>query len=67
MDKPTVQDIFHRFYPMYLDRYTPSPMQAKVARCIIPFLQPLTNLQRTPIISVQRLDIFVYYIPGDLK
>ena len=35
MDKPTVQDIFHRFYPMYLDRYTPSPMQAKVARCII--------------------------------
>ena len=20
MDKPTVQDIFHRFYPAYLDR-----------------------------------------------
>ena len=24
MDKPTVQDIFHRFYPAYLDQYSPS-------------------------------------------
>ena len=35
MDKPTVQDIFHRFYPKYLDKYTPSSQQAKVAHCII--------------------------------
>ena len=33
MDKPTVQDIFHRFYPKYLDKYTPSSQQAKVAHC----------------------------------
>ncbi len=33
MDKPTVQDIFHRFYPAYLDQYSPSPVQAKVALC----------------------------------
>lgn len=24
MDKPTVQDIFQRFYPAYLDKYSPS-------------------------------------------
>ena len=30
MDKPTVQDIFHRFYPAYLDQYSPSPVQGKV-------------------------------------
>ena len=35
MDKPTVQDIFLRFYPKYLDKYTPSPRQSKVANCII--------------------------------
>ena len=35
MDKPTVQDIFLRFYPKYLDKYTPSPQQSKVANCII--------------------------------
>ena len=34
-DKPTVQDIFHRFYPDYLDKYSPSPVQMKVANCII--------------------------------
>ena len=34
-DKPTVQDIFHRFYPDYLDKYSPSPVQMKVAYCII--------------------------------
>lgn len=34
-DKPTVQDIFLRFYPAYLDKYTPSPEQSKVANCII--------------------------------
>ena len=35
MDKPTVQDIFHYFYPKYLDKYNPSSQQAKVAHCII--------------------------------
>ena len=35
MNKPTVQDIFQRFYPAYLEKYTPSPEQAKVARNII--------------------------------
>ena len=35
MSKPTIQDIFLRFYPQYLDRYTPSPLQSKVANCII--------------------------------
>jgi len=35
MEHPTVQDIFLRFYPRYLDKYTPSPQQSKVANCII--------------------------------
>ena len=35
MDKPTVQDIFHRFYPAYLDQYSPSPVQAKAAHNIM--------------------------------
>ena len=35
MEHPTVQDIFLQFYPKYLDKYTPSPQQAKVANCII--------------------------------
>ena len=35
MKHPTVQDIFLRFYPRYLDKYTPSPQQSKVANCII--------------------------------
>ena len=35
MSKPTVQDIFHRFYPAYLDKYSPSPVQAKAARNIM--------------------------------
>lgn len=35
MSKPTVQDIFHRFYPAYLDKYSPSPIQAKAARNIM--------------------------------
>lgn len=35
MENPTVQDIFHYFYPKYLDRYTPSPEQAKVSHCIM--------------------------------
>ena len=35
MTKPTVQDIFHRFYPRYLEHYSPSPQQSKVAHCII--------------------------------
>ena len=35
MDKPTVRDIFLRFYPEYLDKYTPSTQQSKVANCII--------------------------------
>ncbi len=35
MDKPTVQDIFHRFYPAYLDQYSLSPVQTKVAHNIM--------------------------------
>ena len=35
MSKPTVQDIFLRFYPRYLEQYMPSPQQSKVANCII--------------------------------
>ena len=35
MDKPTVQDIFNRFYPGYQERHTPSPEQAKAATCIM--------------------------------
>lgn len=35
MDKPTVQDIFLRFYPRYLEQYRPSPQQAKTANNII--------------------------------
>ena len=35
MSKPTIQNIFLRFYPSYLDKYTPSPQQSKVANCII--------------------------------
>lgn len=35
MSKPTIQDIFLRFYPRYLEKYAPSPQQAKVAHCII--------------------------------
>ncbi len=35
MGKLTIQDIFLRFYPRYLDKYTPSPEQSKIANCII--------------------------------
>ncbi len=35
MKKPTVQDIFHSFYLKYLEKYTPSPIQAKTARDIM--------------------------------
>ena len=35
MSKATVQDIFLRFYPRYLEKYTPSANQSKVAHCII--------------------------------
>ena len=35
MEHPTVQDIFLKFYPKYLDKYTPSSQQSKVANCII--------------------------------
>lgn len=35
VDKPTVQDIFIRFYPRYLEHYRPSAQQAKTANNII--------------------------------
>ncbi len=35
MNKPTVQDIFQHFYPAYLEKYSPSPEQAKAARNIL--------------------------------
>lgn len=34
MNKPSIQDIFHRFYPSYLDTYNPSYIQSKTARNI---------------------------------
>ena len=35
MNNPTVQDIFQHFYPAYLEKYSPSPEQAKAARNIL--------------------------------
>ena len=35
MNKPTVQDIFLRFYPAYLEKHSPYPGQAKVSRNIM--------------------------------
>ena len=35
MNKPTVQDIFLKFYSDYLEKYTPSVEQAKVANAIM--------------------------------
>lgn len=35
MSKPTIQDIFLRFYPAYLDAYTPNIQQSKAANCIL--------------------------------
>lgn len=35
MNKPTIQDIFQCFYPAYLEKFSPSPEQAKVARNIL--------------------------------
>lgn len=35
MDKPTVQDVFEKFYPAYLKRYSPSTIHAKTVRNII--------------------------------
>lgn len=35
MNKPSIQDVFYRFYPAYLDTYTPSYVQAKTARNIM--------------------------------
>ena len=47
MNKPTVQDIFHRFYPAYLEKYTSSPEQAKAARNIINSLTGGTSEERS--------------------
>lgn len=35
MNKPSIQDIFYRFYPAYLDTHTPSYVQVKTARNIM--------------------------------
>ena len=35
MNKPTVQDIFCRFYPAYIEQYSPSAIQMKTAHNII--------------------------------
>ena len=35
MNKPSVQDIFQKFYPRYLEKYAPSPMQSKASNCIM--------------------------------
>ena len=35
MNKPTVQDIFNRFYPTYIEQYSPSAIQVKTAHNII--------------------------------
>lgn len=35
MSNITIQDIFHQFYPKYLEKYTPSVAQRKTALCIV--------------------------------
>lgn len=35
MNKPTVQDIFNRFFPAYIEQYSPSAIQMKTAHNII--------------------------------
>ena len=35
MNKPTVQDIFNRFFPSYMEQYSPSAIQIKTAHNII--------------------------------
>lgn len=35
MSDITIQDIFHQFYPKYLENYTPSAVQGKTALCIV--------------------------------
>lgn len=35
MSSPTVQEIFHKFYPGYLEQYSPSAIQSKAARNIM--------------------------------
>lgn len=35
MNKPTIQDIFNRFYPAYIEQYSPSAIQLKTAHNII--------------------------------
>lgn len=35
MSNVTVQDIFYRFYPRYIEKYTPSTMQSKTATSIM--------------------------------
>lgn len=35
MSDITIQDIFKRFYPRYLEHYTPSARQSKTANCIL--------------------------------
>ena len=35
MNKPTVQDIFLKFYSEYLEKYTPSAEQSKVSNAIM--------------------------------
>ena len=35
MNKPTVQDIFNRFFPAYMEKYSPSAIQIKTAHNII--------------------------------
>ncbi|MCI9101550.1 MAG: hypothetical protein HFH58_17350 [Lachnospiraceae bacterium] len=34
-DKPTVQDVLRKFYPGYLEKYTPGARQAKAANHIL--------------------------------
>ena len=35
MSSPTVQEIFRKFYPGYLEQYSPSAIQSKAARNIM--------------------------------
>ena len=35
MSDITIQDVFHRFYPKYLENYTPSAAQRKTSLCIL--------------------------------
>ncbi len=58
MNKPTVQDIFRCFYPAYLEKYSPSPEQAKVARNILNCKTKQTDcLKTSPLVALNKRNV----------